>query len=103
MKGATQFSQLDLMLGSGDTSLGWKFISALFAKNCVVLVNYSAVLRQHPKVYLVCVFMYDIACNIFVFFMCLDVFNAVHPSCRQKTAWCVDNDEISRRTSPKPT
>jgi hypothetical protein len=101
MKGATQFSQLDLMLGSGDTSLGWKFGSASFVKKCFALVNYSAVLRGNIRRCIWCVFL----CTTLrvVFFMYLDVFDAVHLSSRQKTAWCVDNDEISRRTSPKPT
>jgi hypothetical protein len=98
MWGAIHFSQLALMLGSGDTSLCWSFGNALLTKKYVIHVNYSAVSRQHQKVYLVCVFMYDILCNIFVLFMCLDVSDAVHLSCRQKTAWCVDYDEISRKT-----
>jgi len=71
------------MLGSGDTSLCWSFGNALLTKKYVIRVNYSAVSRQHQKVYLVCVFMYDILCNIFVLFMCLDVSDAVHLSCRQ--------------------
>jgi len=103
MWGAIHFSQMDLMLGSGDTSLSWKFDNALLTKKYIIHVNYSSVSRQYQKVYLVCVLMYDILCNIFVLFMCLDVFEAVHLSCRQKTVWCVDYDEISRKTSPKRT
>lgn len=103
MRGETHISQIDLMLGSGNSSLSWKFGSALLTKKYVIHVNYSAVSRQYQMVYLVCVLMYDILCNIFVLFMCLDVFDAVLLSCRQKTAWCVGYNEISRKTSPKPT
>jgi hypothetical protein len=82
-------SQLDLMLGSGSTSMSWKLGNALLTKKYVIHVNYSPVSRKHQKVYLVCVVMYDFLCNIFVLFMCLDVSDAVNLSCRQKTAWCV--------------
>lgn len=79
MKGATQFSQLDLMLGSGDTSLGWKIGSALFAKKSVALVNYSAVLRGNIRRRIWCVFLCTTLRVIFSCFLCV-------LSCRQKAA-----------------